>query len=428
MVEIWIPYGTTEVSVDPAPDLLFAVVEPRVHAAIDEEEIEKALRNPAGAPPIAEKVGKDDKVAVAVSNQTRGSTAQSLVKHLIQELTSAGVRENDITILFACGADRGPTQDEISRLVGREAAGRPRHLCHNPRKSPLTSVGRSSFDNEILLNKLFAEADFRIVAGHVEFHPAAGYRGGCEAILPGLAGADTILRNHSMFLDPRARPGVLSDNPVHREMEEAADMVGVDFALNVVLGSQGRVAAAFAGNVHQVLREATKVVDEMYRVPIERKCEIVVAGAGGHPRDISLWESLGALRNALEGLDDGGVTVLVAECGEGEGNIAFKHWMEKYRSPDDLKADLRENFDLGGYGAYLLLSTLERAKIALVSTMPKTVVSQIFKMRGFDTPSDALSYAVRVKGRESKVLVIPNASSVLVESTDNRSPDAPPKP
>ena len=426
MVEIWLPYGRTEVSVDPAPELLHAVVEPRGHPTIDEEEeVKKALRNPIGTPPLAEKVRKGDKVVVALDDQSHRCPTELLVKSLIQELTSAGIEESDVTILFACGTRREPTQGEVSRLLGREVAARLKHVCHSSRKSPLASLGRSSLGNEILVNKLFAETDFKIVTSGIEFHPAAGYSGGCETVLPGLAGADTIVRNYSMFLSPKARPGVLSDNPVHKEMEETADIVGVDFALNAVVGPQGEVAAAFAGEIHQVLREASKVVDEIYRVPIERRCEIVVASAGGYPRDISLHESLGALRNGLEGLEDGGVIVLVAECGEGEGNTAFRHRMEKYRSADELAADSRENFDLAGYGAYLLLSALEKAKVALVSTMPKTVVSEILKMRGFDTASDALSYAVRVKGRESKVLVIPNASSILVESTSNRSAEAP---
>ncbi|MFB0550995.1 MAG: nickel-dependent lactate racemase [Nitrososphaeria archaeon] len=426
MVEVWLPYGKTEISVDPAPDLLLAVLEPRRHLTVHEEkEIENALRNPLGTVPLAEKVQKGDKVVVAVDNQTRRSTAELLVKSLIQELTSAGVQESDITVLLACGTRREPTQDEVSRLLGREIAGLLKHVCHNPQKSPLTSLGRSSLDSEILVNRLFAEADFKIVTGDVEFHHAAGYRGGCGTVLPGLAGADTVMRNLSRFLDPRARPGILSDNPVHKEREEAASMVGVDFAFNVVLDSRGEVAAAFAGDVHQVLQEARKVVDEIYRVPIERKCEIVIASAGGYPRDVSLYESLGALRNAMGGLEDGGVAVLVAECAEGEGNTAFRHWMEKYRSRDEIEADLREKFDPGGYGAYLVLSALERAKVALVSTMPKTMVSEIFKMRGFDTASDALSYAVRVKGRESKVLAIPNASSSLVESGRNRPAEAP---
>jgi len=426
LVEIWLPYGKTEISVDPAPELLLGVAEPRGHVAVnEEEEIKKALRNPVGTVSLAEKVRKGDKVVVAVGDQTRRCPTELLVKSLIQELTSAGIEENDVTILLACGARREPSEGEISRLLGREIAGRLKHMCHDSQKGPVISLGRSSLGNEILVNKLFAEAGFKIVVSGIEFHPAAGYRGGCETVLPGLAGADTIVRNHSLFLDPKARPGVLSDNPVHKEMEEAADMVGVDFALNAVSGPQGEVAAAFAGDIHQALREAAKVVDGIYRVPIERRCEIVVASAGGYPRDVSLHESLEALRNALEALEDGGVVVLVAQCEEGEGNAAFRRWMKKHRSADELEVDLKENFDPDGYGAYILLSALERAKVALVSTMPKAMLSEVPNMRGFDTASDALSYAVRVKGRESKVLVIPNASSVLVESTWDRSAEAP---
>ena len=65
------------------------------------------------------------------------------------------------------------------------------HHCHE--KLELMHLGTSSFRCEVYLNKEDVEADFRIVTGFIEPHFFAGFPGGPEGIMPGIAGIENIV-------------------------------------------------------------------------------------------------------------------------------------------------------------------------------------------------------------------------------------------
>ncbi len=46
---------------------------------------------------------------------------------------------------------------------------------------------------------------------------------------------------------------------------------------------KGEIVKAFAGDLEQAFLEAVKLVDEMYRVTIDRRADIFVVSAGGYP-------------------------------------------------------------------------------------------------------------------------------------------------
>ncbi len=141
--------------------------------------------------------------------------------------------------------------------------------------------------------------------------------------MPAVSGEETIKQNHAMLLHANARTGNLEDNPVHQDMIEAAKLAKVDFILNVVENKKGEIVKAFAGDLEQAFMEAVKLVDEMYRVTLDRRADIMVVSAGGYPADINLYQAYKALDNALDAVKRGGVIILVAECPEGHGNQVF---------------------------------------------------------------------------------------------------------
>ena len=63
--------------------------------------------------------------------------------------------------------------------------------------------------------------------GFIEPHFFAGFSGGGKALIPGMGGQDTVLRNHDagMIGDPGAAWGVTWGNPIWEEIHEAAGYV-----------------------------------------------------------------------------------------------------------------------------------------------------------------------------------------------------------
>ena len=410
MVDVWLPYGKTEVCARiPAKNFL-GKIEPKEKPGVDDAiaEIKRALQEPIGTKRISEIAKPGDKVAIVVDDFTRPAPSHLMVPPILEELNNAGVKNEDITIIFACGTHRPVTDEEARRLLGEEIAGKIKYVSHNCSAKDHVYVGTTkTHGTKVYLNRIFVEADVKILTGDVGLHYYAGYGGGRKSILPGISSCETIQHNHAMLLHKNAHTGILEGNPIHEDMMEAAELAKIDFILNVVLNSKGEIVRAFAGDWRKAFYEGVKLVDEMYKVPVERKADIVVVSCGGHPFDIDLYQAYKAVDGALEVVKRGGVIVWVAECSEGYGNQVFYEWMKKYRTLKEVERAIKRKFKLGGHKAYYLLKALEKAKIILVSVMPDYYAMDVFKLRTSRSVNEAIDEAFRIAGKNAKVWAIP---------------------
>jgi nickel-dependent lactate racemase len=218
-----------------------------------------------------------------------------------------------------------------------------------------------------------------------------------------------------MLLNPNARTGILQDNPVHKDMTEAAMLAKVDFIVNTISNSRGEIVKAFAGDLEQAFNEAVKAVDEMYRTQVDRRADIVVASPGGYPADMNLFQAYKALDNALAVVKRGGVVILVAECAEGHGNQVFYDWMQRLGDLKSVEREIKRNFILGGHKAYYLLKALQNHTIMLVSSLPDYYAANIFKVKTARAVNDALTEALKTAGSAAKVWAIPYGNYMLPE-------------
>jgi nickel-dependent lactate racemase len=391
-------------------------VEPKEKPGVPDPkaEIERALKEPAGSKRLNEIVKPDHKVAIVVDDATRPAPSHLMVLPILDELNLAGVKDENITVIFGCGTHRAVTRDEAVGLLGESILSRVKTISHDCRANDLIYVGTTQkHGTKVYLNRVFAEADVKILTGDIGFHYYAGYGGGRKSVLPGISGEETIKRNHAMLLDSNAKTGVLEGNPVHEDMVEAAKLAKVDFVLNVVSNSKGDVVRAFAGDLERVFSEGVKVVDEMYRVPVDRRSNIVVVSSGGHPADVNLFQAYKGVDSALEIVKRGGVVILVAECPEGHGNQVFYDWMVKFSDVKAVEKEIKRNFVLGGHKAYYLLEALQNHQIFLVSSMPDYYARDIFKLKTARAVNDALNEAFKVAGKAAKVWVMPYGNFTL---------------
>jgi lactate racemase len=416
MVDVWLPYGKTDVCVRiPARNLL-GTIEPADKAgAVDAKaEVERALKEPIGTKRLGEIVKPESKVAIVVDDHTRKAPSEAMLLPVLAELNGAGVKDENVTVIFGCGTHRAVKPQEAELLLGLEALKRVKTISHSCSGTDLVQVGTTkTHGNKVLVNRVFAEADVRVLLGDVNFHYYAGYGGGRKSVLPAISGAETIQHNHAMLLNPNARSGNLQDNPVHVDMTEAARLAKVDFIVNVVENKKGEIVKAFAGDLEQAFMEATKLVDEMYRVTVDRRSDIIVVSAGGYPADMNLYQAYKALDNALDAVKRGGVIILVAECLEGHGNQVFYEWMTRLGELKNVEREVKRNFVMGGHKAYYLLKTLQNHQIILVSSMPDFYANSIFKLQTARAVNDALMDAFKVAGSAARVWVMPQGSYTL---------------
>lgn len=376
-MKIKLNYGKGKIALSVPDRKLISVVQPNCSPPVDDpqQEVHSALIAPIGIEPLSEHIRKrkgNPNIVITIEDHTRPVPNEIILPPIIEELKRGGVPEEQITLVVATGTHRKLNEKEISelqRVIGKKI---PiiNHEASNEGK--LIEVGHLSYkevEADLLINKEVATADFLLLTGDIEFHQLFGYGGGAKSILPGVADEDTVRLNHSLLDLESSATGKLN-NPLREAAERAADMVGVDFLLNVVLDHKKRIIKAFAGDVHQAFKAGTKLVDEMYKVPASEKAELVITSPGGYPKDIDLYQSQKAVENALKLVEPGGDIALLAKCPDGWGSDVFEQWVRNCENLQEIRDRIKQRFVIGGHKAYIYAKEKERANLYLISDFP----------------------------------------------------------
>ncbi len=415
-MRVQLPYGKGNVPVEvPDKNLISVVLSEEIKTPERAESmIRDALFNPLGTDRLSDIASKGDRVAIVVDDYTCPCPTQQLLPPVLDELKKANVYDLDVTIIVASGTHKEPSFETIKEIVGDKISRNYMIISNDASNGEFVKIGTTKRGNEIEVLREYVDADVKILLGDIEYHYFAGYGGTRKSILPGISSSKTIHNNHKLLFEENARAGILKENPVHQEMNEAMHLVGCDFALNVVLNSNQQIVGAWAGNPDAVLDAGVKLVDEMCKINVDEKADIVVTAASGHPHDLDLYQAYKALHTALSVIKDDGIVILVAECGNGHGNQIYYDWMKKYKTSDEIESALRENFIIGAHKAYYHLKAVEQHPVVFVSSMDKSEVENVFRLKYANDPNEALKKAFDVKGKDARVLVVPEGTTTLL--------------
>lgn len=404
--------GTRVEEVELPKENLMGVLMPN-QVALDmtgEAEVIRALENPIASKRLKDIVKPGEKIAVISSDITRPMPTYAVMPALLDELYRAGVRPDDITLVFGLGSHRKHTEDEKKKLAGERAWHEIRCVDSDP--DDVIHMGDTKAGTPIDITRVVAEADRRVCLGNIEYHYFAGYSGGAKAIMPGVSTRKAIECNHRMMVRPEARAGLLTGNPCREDIEEAGAVCGIDFILNVVLDEHKHIVKAVAGDHVKAHREGCRFLDTFYLKEIDRRADIVIVSQGGAPKDLNLYQTQKALDNAKHAVRKGGVVILVGSCQEGLGEKTFEQWMLSAKTPQDLIDRIGVQFQLGGHKAAAIALVLQNAEIDLVSDMEDDFVRTLF-MEPYHSVQQALDHAFEKLGRDASVLAMPYGGSTL---------------
>jgi nickel-dependent lactate racemase len=400
-------YGRGTVTIDVPSKNLADVLEgtpmPRVPLR---QAFDEAWSQPIGMGDPAELFTPGERVVVVVTDHTRPTPTRKLFP-LLWDKIGGTVAHEDVTLLVATGTHRAPTDDELEAMLG-ELRHEFRVLIHDCDRD-VVEIGVSALGTPITIHRALVEADRIVTIGHIGMHYYAGYSGGRKNVLPGVAGRATIEANHARVTDPRSTSCVYTGNPINEEMVEAARMVGLDFIVDVVLASDGAVAKVVVGEPEAAHAVGRAFWDRHFHVPFCAPCDVVIASAGGHPKDINLYQAYKGQYNAMKAVRDGGILLLIAACPDGIGHPVFTDWIERSRSPEGVLAIYeQEGFRLGGHKAVYHAQDLKRAAIYLRSELEDHTVRRFYMEPAVD--SAVVFEAARQRfGDDYRVLVMPNA-------------------
>ena len=379
-----------------------------------ENKLRELLKNPIDCPSLKDLIIQKNakKILIIVNDITRPTPYEVILPPLLDELHQIGIKKENIIFIIATGIHRSNSQEEIKEMFGENIFSAYKFINHNCDNPHLKDLGEMKSGNKLWVDPIISDIDFIITTGVIVPHYFAGFSGGRKSILPGISGRRTIEGNHSNMVHPNARSGNLKDNPVHQEMQEAAEKVGVDFNINVVTNEHHEIIEIVAGGLYKSWLKGVEVCKKTYLCSIKQKADIVIASAGGYPKDINVYQAQKALDNAYQAVKPGGTIILLAECSEGYGEETFEKWIEEANTPDDIINRLQEKFVLGGHKAHGIARIVKEVEVILISFLPPDKVRKLFFIP-MENISQAIEYIKDKYGEDFQAYILPSGNTVV---------------
>lgn len=425
MESIHMKYGNEKFKVSVHEENLIQVINsnPFNLGKSEDEIILDSLANPIGTPRLKNMVTKGEKICIVISDVTRAwQKPHKFLPLIVEELGKAGIPDEDIIFLCAAGTHRKQTEKEHELLLGSELFKRFNIIDHDCLdKNNLVYLGDTSYGTPVWINKIAMECDHIVITGAIVYHLLAGWAGGKKSILPGISGYESIMANHALSLgenigdgsNPLVRSGYIENNPVHKDMLEAAAFVKPSFMFNVIMGSDGNIAAAVSGNYIEAHKEGRELVNKIDGVKIHEKADLVIASAGGYPKDINLYQSSKTMINMNEAAKEGATLILISQCREGLGGDSdIKDIILNYDNILDREKSLRERYSISKFIGYYVCEMAEKYDFIMVSDIDESLVKNA-NIKVVSTIDEALDIVYKKRGENLKTILMPKGANTL---------------
>jgi lactate racemase len=354
------------------------------HGPESAELVKNALDRPLDGLPLAELARGRHRVAVLVPDATRKAWLPEVLPLLLHRLRHAGVGDEQVTVLVACGTHLAVPEGEFEHVAGPLPAG-VALVQHDSRDAAaLAPVGVLPSGLAVRLSRTVLDADLVVAVSKVQHHYFAGFGGGPKMVFPGVAGYDEIQANHAKVIDlaaspphrhPGCEPGRLFGNPVAEEIAAAARLRPPDLSLLLVEGAEGRPGWAASGSLDTVFQAACRQAAAWYEVSAPSLRRMVVS-AGGAPVDDTLIQAHKALDAACRFVEPGGEVLFLAECGQGAGSPAMEPFLADPRL-EAIVAALARRYVQYGHTVLRIVEKTARFRIRLVSRLPEELQARL---------------------------------------------------
>jgi lactate racemase len=347
--------------------------------------IAEAVARPVNSPPLRELAKPGDKACIVFTDVTRASPDYLLVPPLLAELASAGVRDEDITLLCGIGLHRPSTREEKVAKLGLAIVERYRVVDNEPlNPEALVDLGTTESGIPLSVHRAAYEADLLIATGIVEPHQYAGYSGGRKTLAVGAAGEAMIAYTHgpAMLDHPGTRLARVEGNPFHEAVTEAARRAGLRFIVNVVQDDEKRVVYVRAGEPEATFQELVAFAKTIYEVPVPRQYDVAVAGVG-FPKDANLYQASRAASYLFFAptpvVKPGGFFIIPAPCGEGAGEgVGEQRFLKAMQDAPDIQFILddarRNGYPPGQQRAFVMAKVLEQNQVIVVGAQDPDLI------------------------------------------------------
>lgn len=417
MQTITLPYGNGSQSANLPDHLAIQRIDAKEIRVDDSLEtlLERAMNNPVGTARLEDIARADDSVVIVVNDHTRPGPNQLIMKAIVSRLEKAGIKDSRVTVLYATGSHRSPTEREMDDIVGAEYRRRFRQVAHDCQKDEdMTFIGETDTGMPVFVNRLATDCSLLVTTGLIAPIHTAGYSGGRKSVVPGIAGLKTLQVHHSFpIYQYEPAMGFVEGNPFHEIALAAAKKVGVKFIVNAVQEPNKKFIDFVAGDLEAAHAAGVKLCDAVSRVDIPKRADIVIASPGGFPRDIDLYQSQKAL-SVAEVIGKPDCTfIIVAECRDGFGEETFERWMIECASPREIiDRYAAEGFNVGNNKAFNFARALLKGRVVIVTDKLAKAQMNNAKLEWARDLQTAVDEAL-ARGKPDTVSVMAQAANIV---------------
>ena len=399
---------------------LMDVYAPRAIPDVDEESVlAQGFATPLGAPRLRDALQQSApsgyRVLILIDDHTRGTPIARIMGYVLDELYAAGVEDEQITLLTAPGTHRPMTEDELKEKLG-EFYGRFPAIQHDwLDEASLHDFGYTSDGTRVRANRLLAEADFVLGLGSIVPHRVKGFSGGAKIAFPGVAGREMMERNQWEAAKRMSETVMgVAENPMRLRMEEAGQLVGLRYIVNLVSDFDKKIVGCFAGDPVVAHREGCKLSRDINTALLPQRADIVVVDA--HPADLDFWQSAKAAYSGTMAVRDGGTLIAVAPNPEGVADnhpnllqIGYRPYHELVRMVEAGEVD-----DVVGAAILAdVVQIIDKADCIMVSPGVRREEAERLGFRYAGTAQEALQMAFERQGSNAKVAVLRHGGHIL---------------
>lgn len=314
--------------------------------ALTAERIRQAVGTPIGTPPIRELARGKREAVIIFDDMTRATRTHDMLPAVIDELNAAGIGDDGIRLICALGCHGAYTREHFAKKLGEEAMARFPVYNHNAFGNCTYAGTTSTYGTRVEVNEEVMKCDVRIAIGSVVPHPMNGFGGGGKIILPGVTSFATTRQNHeafnAMMRQPRehriAGMGIFDDNLMRLDLEEAAELAGLDMVINSLMNAWGETVAVYAGGLKPAYARAVAAAKDHYRTQLAVGPDVVISNTYAKANEGFIGTGI-----AYRSVAAGGDVVLIANAPDGQvthyllgpfGNSSFAPLRQGSRIPE----------------------------------------------------------------------------------------------
>ncbi len=298
-----------------------------------------ALQNARFIPQLRKK--NPSSIAIVIPDETQPAPVETLLPNIIQQLFHAlpSLDPPAVTIIIGNGLQPPPNPEMIDKILSLNMVRSCNVVTHAARDARMKDFGITRRGTPVRINAAFGEADFKMVIGLIEPHQYFGFTGGSKEAVIGCGSADSIRHNHRLIQEKPNHRWHLGGHPMREDLDEAGRMIGIDFAINVVLNTDKQVVRILAGEPDVVLQQGAETCAAVHGLELGKKFDIILASCAGYPKDISAYQAQKSFGLVSHAVKEGGKILLLVAFRKGFSEEVYFDYVCPLAEPEAVMND-----------------------------------------------------------------------------------------